>query len=74
MADEEEAAALRNERNEPARRGADAPAEAGQLMNAALPKCDTVFHDRTDAAPGLSWRADERAEFHERLVELGTGA
>ena len=53
---------------------ADAPAEAGQLLNAALAVSDTVCGDRTDAAPGLSGRADQRAEFHQRLVELGTGA
>ena len=72
LADEEETAFLGDEGNEAARRGADAPAEAGEFMNPALAISDAVFRDRTDAAPGLSWRADERAEFHQRLVELGT--
>ena len=74
LADEEEAASLRDERNESAWGGADALAEAGELMNPALLISDTVFRDRTNAASGLSWRADERAEFHEGLVELGAGA
>jgi hypothetical protein len=74
LADEEAAASLRNERNKSAWRGPDAPAEAGQLVDAAFSISDTVLSDRTNAAPGLSWCADERAEFHQGLVELGTGA
>jgi hypothetical protein len=61
LADEEEAASLRNERNESAWGGPDAPAECGQFINAALSISDTVFHDRAYAALGFSWRADERA-------------
>src|ERR1035437_7010397 len=74
LADEEEAASLRDERNKPARRGADAPAQARQLMNAVLSVRNAVFRDRTEAAPGLPWRADERAKLHEGLVELEAGA
>ena len=70
LANEEEAAPLRNERNEPAPCSGDAPAEAGQLTNTALSASDAVFRDGTNAAPGLSGRADERAQFHQRLVEL----
>jgi hypothetical protein len=74
LADKEGAALLRNECHEPSRGGADAAAEAGELMNAAFSIGDAVFGDRTSAALGLPWRADQRAEFHEGLVEVGTGA
>lgn len=74
LADEEEAAFLGDEGNKAARRGADAPAEAGQFVDVVLLVCDAMFRDRTDPASGLPWRADERAEFHERLVELSTAA
>src|ERR1700690_3845772 len=74
LAHEEETAFLGDKSNESARRGENAPAGAGQLMNTALPLGGAVFRYRADAAFGLARRADESAEFHERLVELGTGA
>ena len=70
LPDEEATAFMNNESNEAAWRGADAPAEAGQLMNTALPIGGAMFRDRAEAALGLPRRADERAEFHERFVEL----
>src|ERR1019366_10829652 len=43
-------------------------------MNAVLSVRNAVLRDWTEAAPGLPWRADERAKLHEGLVELGAGA
>src|ERR1035437_453848 len=74
LADEEATAFLRDKRNESARRGADRPAAAGQFKYAALLISGAMLRDRTDAAPGFPGCADERAEFHERLVEMGAGA
>src|ERR1035438_329945 len=74
LANEEAPASLRNECNKTARGGADAPAQAGQLMHAVLLIGNAVFGDRTAAATRQAWRADQRAELHEGLVELGTGA
>lgn len=48
-------------------------AKVGELLLQVLFSRDTEFIYGTAAALRRAWRADERAEFHEGLVEMGAG-
>src|SRR5882762_2855329 len=74
LADEAAAIALGDERDETPGGGANPGSEIGQHLNLALPEGGAVGSQRTDDTTGLAWRADERAEFHQRLVKLRAGA
>ena len=70
LAHEHEPAHLRNEGNEPAMRGRWAPGKGGQLMDASLATGNAASCNRTRVTLGLSGRANQGAQFHQRLVEL----
>ena len=49
--------------------GGGAFAEVGQFVNAIFLEGDAEFFDRANRALRISRRADQRAEFHEGLVQ-----
>ena len=62
---------LNYECNEASRGGSGAWAEVGELIDTVGAICDALRSHGTGGAFGLFGRADERAEFHEGLVEVG---
>ncbi len=58
---------------EEARSGAGATAQIGQFVRPSLPEGQTVRGQRAFIATRLFGRANQSAEFHERLVELRAG-
>jgi hypothetical protein len=48
-------------------------AQVRQFLDAALAAGKTMPGDRTDLAFRLARGADQRAQFHQRLVEMGAG-
>lgn len=62
-----------HERGEPSFGRAGASAEIGKLGGLAGFECHAKARDGTFSALGLARRADQRAEFHEGLVELRAG-
>ena len=53
-------------------RGGLAFAEVGQLIDAIFPEGNTKLFNRANPALRISWRTNQRAEFHQRLVQKGT--
>jgi len=45
--------------------------EIRQFLNAVFPECDAKFSHRTNTALRIARRANQRAKFHERLVQGG---
>ena len=62
---------LEDEGREPPRRRGFAPAEIGQGVNAIFPERHTEFPNRAKQTLRVARSADQRAEFHERLVQGG---
>ena len=73
LSDEEFAAMLDYERHKASGGGGGPLAEVGELLDAAGAKSDAIRAYRAEQTGRLARSADERAEFHEGLVEGGTG-
>ena len=72
LANEEMSAPFNDECNKSARSGCDALAEVGQFLNAVFAKSDTELFQRTRRAIWISRRANQRAEFHQGLIQSRT--
>ena len=48
-------------------------AEVGQFLHAIFPEGDAKFFHRTNPALRIARRANQRAEFHQRLVQMRAG-
>lgn len=72
LADEKTSLALTHKSYESAGRGGRLGTEIGQLINDAAAVGGAMGPDRTGRARGLFRSANERAQFHEGLVEVGT--
>src|SRR5262245_41427378 len=73
LADEKFAVALEHKRNEAAGGGFGAFAEIRQLLLQIQFSRDAKFFDGANIASRPEWKANERAQFHEGLVELRSG-
>jgi hypothetical protein len=73
LADEKFSAALDDKRNESPRGGRRAPAKVWQFSHAIFLESDAEFSHGTFRAFGLSGCANQRAKFHEGLVEVRAG-
>ena len=62
---------LDSKRNKSARGGCSALAEIGQFLNTVFTEGDTEPFYRTNPALRIIWCANQSAQFHERLVEVG---
>ena len=73
LADEKLAAIFYDERGEAAGGGGGALVEIGKFVDALVLKRETMARDGTTLAFWVARGANERAEFHEGLVEVGAG-
>ena len=74
LAHEPFAIALRDEGHESSESNGSAPGNVRKRLDAVGGASNTVAADRALFATRVSRRANQRAEFHERLVQCGTGA
>src|SRR5580704_3013528 len=63
-------AMIHNECHKPARSGDSTRPEIRQSLNAVRPISDALGPHRTQQTRGLARRANERAQFHKRLIEV----
>ena len=73
LANEEFAAVFHYERGETARGGCGSFIKIWKITDAIILKSEAMFRDWTNEALGFARGADERAEFHQGLVEVGAG-
>ena len=71
LPDQETSVSLNHKGNEMSRRGGCPFAKVRQFSDAAFAKRDAELFCRANCAPRISRRANQRAEFHKRLVEVG---
>jgi len=70
LADEKASVSLDDKRDEMACGGGGAPAKVWQFSRTIFPESDAKFFHRADRALWISRGANQRAEFHEGLVEV----
>ena len=74
LLDEKTPVPLDNKRDKMPRRSRRTSAEVGQFFYAIFAKGNAEYFNRANLALWIAWRAYQCTQFHERLVEMGTGA
>ena len=69
LADKKMSVSLDDKGDKAPGRGGFAFAEVWQFFDAVFPEGDAEFFDRANPALRISRRANQRAEFHQRLVQ-----